>query len=166
MNFNFLAVALAALIPIIMGFVWYHPKLFGNTWMKLNNFTEEQLKASNMALIFGVSLLLSFLLAFDMNFIVVHQYHVYSILVDVPGFDDPNSEIGKYIADFMTNYGNNYRTFKHGAFHGALASIFFALPILGINSLFERRGFKYIAIHFGYWFMCLMLMGGIVCAWI
>ncbi|MCB9257344.1 MAG: DUF1761 domain-containing protein [Chitinophagales bacterium] len=166
MHFNFLAIALAALIPLIIGFIWYHPKAFGTAWMKLNNFTEEQLKSSNMILIFGLTLILSFLLAFNMNFVVVHQYHIYSILVDVPGFDDPNSEIGIYLADFMNAYGNNFRTFKHGAFHGALSAFFFVLPVLGINSLFERKSFKYIAIHFGYWFFCLMLMGGMICAWV
>lgn len=166
MHFNFLAVALAALIPIIIGFIWYHPSLFGNTWMKLNNFTEEQLKSSNMLLIFGASLVLSFILAFNMNFVVIHQLHVYSVLADMPGINDPNSEIGKYYADFMESYGSNFRTFKHGALHGTLASIFFILPVLGINALFERRGFKYLAIHFGYWLTCLLLMGGIVCAWV
>jgi len=29
--------------------------------------------------------------------------------------------------------------------------------------MFERRGFKYIAIHGGYWMLTLGLMGGIIC---
>jgi hypothetical protein len=38
-----------------------------------------------------------------------------------------------------------------------------ALPIIGINALFERRGFKYIAINVGYWVVSMAIMGGIIC---
>jgi hypothetical protein len=37
------------------------------------------------------------------------------------------------------------------------------LPILSINAMFERKGFKYIAINAGYWIITLGLMGGIIC---
>jgi lysylphosphatidylglycerol synthetase-like protein (DUF2156 family) len=57
----------------------------------------------------------------------------------------------------------DFRTFKHGAFHGIIATIGLVLPIIGINALFERRGFKYIALHVGYWLVCLILMGGFIC---
>ena len=36
--------------------------------------------------------------------------------------------------------------------------------VIGINALFERKGFKYIAINAGYWILCLGLMGGVLCA--
>ncbi|HPH81947.1 MAG TPA: DUF1761 domain-containing protein, partial [Flavobacteriales bacterium] len=68
-----------------------------------------------------------------------------------------------YYADFMSKYGNTFHTFKHGVFHGVLAGIFFALPVLGINSLFDRKSFKYIAINAGFWIVTLALMGGIIC---
>lgn len=32
-----------------------------------------------------------------------------------------------------------------------------------INALFERRGFKYIAIHTGYWLITLAIIGGLMC---
>ncbi len=168
MEFNFLAIAVAGLVPMAVGFVWYHPKVFGQIWMDLNGFTEESLKGSNMLLIFGVSLILSFILAFDLNFVVVHQTHVYSALMDmanVAAIDDPNTALGAYYADFVANYGTNFRTFKHGALHGVLATLFFVFPVLGINSLFERRGFKYIFLHVGYWLVCLVIMGGIISGW-
>jgi hypothetical protein len=37
------------------------------------------------------------------------------------------------------------------------------LPLIGINSLFERKSFKYIFIHTGYWIISLALMGGVLC---
>jgi len=39
-----------------------------------------------------------------------------------------------------------------------------ALPIIAVSSLFERRSWKYIAIHGGYWVLSLGIMGGIISA--
>jgi cytochrome b561 len=66
---------------------------------------------------------------------------------------------------FMEKYGKLYRTFKHGAFHGVLAGIFFAMPITGIVALYERRSAKYIFVHVGYWTLTMALMGGVICAY-
>ncbi|MCO6477018.1 MAG: DUF1761 domain-containing protein [Phaeodactylibacter sp.] len=162
---NFVAVLVAALIPMAVGFIWYNPKVFGNAWMEAADMTQEKIEGANMLVIFGVSYVLSIFAASALNFIVIHQGHIYSILVDEPGFNDPSSEIGVFIADFMEKYGDNFRTFKHGAFHGLIAGITLALPILGINALFERKGFKYIAINAGYWIVTFVLMGGVLCAW-
>lgn len=63
----------------------------------------------------------------------------------------------------VTDVTNKFRTFKHGSFHGIIGAIFFALPILGINALFERRGAKYIFLHLGYWVITMALMGGVIC---
>jgi hypothetical protein len=82
-----------------------------------------------------------------------------------PGMKDPNSEISIWLNGIMDKYGNNFRTFKHGALHGTLAGIFIGLPIMGINAMFERKSWKYIFINAGFWALCLCLMGGIICAW-
>jgi hypothetical protein len=163
MKLNFLVIALSALVPSIIGFIWYHPKVAGNAWQKVTGLTDDQIKNANMPLIMGVSLLLSFLLAVQVNFLVVHQAHIYSVVMDEPAFKDPNSALSLMIKDFMEQYGNNFRTFKHGAFHGALSGFFFMLPILATNALFERKGFKYIAINAAYWIITLAVMGGIIC---
>ena len=164
MNINFAIILVAALVPMILGFIWYNPKVLGNAWKDAAGITDEKMKGANMALIFGLSFFLSFLLAMSVQFMVIHQYSIYSILANEPGIREPDSEIGLWIKDFMSKYGSNFRTFKHGAFHGTLAGIMIALPILGTNALFERKGFKYIAINVGYWIVCLALMGGIICA--
>jgi hypothetical protein len=33
-QFNFLTTAVAALIPLVIGFIWYGPLLFKKAWMK------------------------------------------------------------------------------------------------------------------------------------
>jgi hypothetical protein len=162
---NFMVIALAALVPLIVGFVWYNPKVLGTAWMQAADMTEDKMKGANMLVIFGLTYVLSFMFAMMSYYLVVHQAHVFSTLVDEPGFNEEGSAINLYFKDFMEKYGQNFRTFKHGAFHGILAGIFIALPILAINALFERKGFKYIAINAGYWLVCLILIGGIVCAY-
>ena len=163
MIFNPLILAISALIPLVIGAVWYNPKVLGTAWMKESGVTEESMKGANMAVIFGLTYLFSFMLATAINGMVIHQNHIFSIMLNETGFGEEGSDIMKYINDFMTNYGTNFRTFKHGAFHGVLTGIFVALPILGVNALFERKSGKYIAINVGFWTVCLTLMGGIIC---
>lgn len=162
---NMLIVALAALVPMSMGFLYYSPKTFGNVWMKVARVTEEQIKNGNKIKIFGTALLLSFMLSFFLFTLVVHQTDYYSLLAAEPGFNEEGSEIMNQIAAFMEQYGGYYRTFKHGALHGGLVGVFVALPILMTNGLFETKSLKYGFINAGYWVLTLSLMGGILCQW-
>lgn len=159
MELNFLAILVAAIVPLVLGFIWYGPMLFQNAWMRESGMTEEKMKNSNMAVIFLVSLLLSVLLAFFTQFLVIHQVGAMGM---VGG--DPTDALPSYQA-FMDDYGNSYRTFKHGALHGAMAGIFFVLPVMATNGLFERKSWKLTFINVGYWTLCLTIMGAIVCGW-
>lgn len=162
---NMLFVALAALVPIIMGFIYYNPKLFGNAWMKAARVTEEQLKASNKIKVFAVTLILSFLLSFFLFTLVVHQTDYYSLLINEEGFGIEGSDLMNQIAAFMDTYGGRFRTFKHGALHGSLVGLFIGLPIIIINGLFEAKSLKYGFINAFYWIITLGIMGGILCQW-
>ncbi|MBT8194843.1 MAG: DUF1761 domain-containing protein [Bacteroidia bacterium] len=159
-NVNFLAVVVAALVPMVFGFLWYNPKLFGNAWMEAAGMTEEKVQGGNMAVIFGVSLLLSFLLAMSLMPMVNHQMHLGSLILG-----DDSAETAEWLKNAMATYGDNYRTFGHGAFHGVFAGLMFVLPVLGTNALFERKGFKYILVNVGYWTVTLAAMGAIICGW-
>lgn len=165
MEMNWLAHFLSALIPLFVGAVWYHPKVFGTAWMKSSGVTEAQINQSNMLRIFGLTYLLGLFASLTLSFLVVHQSHVYSIVMNEPGFGEEGSSLMVYIDDFMQQYGSNFRTFKHGAFHGLLTGITFALPLVGILGLFERRSWKYIGIHAGYWTLTLTLMGALLSGW-
>lgn len=166
MDSNFLVIFLSALIPLFIGFIYYSPKLFGTIWMQEAGVTEEKLKGGNMAKILLLAYVFSVMLGSVLMYLVIHQLSVLSILANTPGINDPNSEVSLWLKDFMAKYGNNFRTFKHGALHGVISALFFAWPIVGINALFERRGAKYIAIHVGYWVITLALMGGVICQWL
>jgi hypothetical protein len=158
---NLLVIALTALIPTLVGFIWYHPKVMGTQWMHASKLTEDDLKGANMLLIMGLSLLFSFMLAFSLQLSVIHQMHVYSLFADIP-----KAEADAVLVPFMEKYGQLYRSFGHGALHGGITAIFLVMPVLATNAMFERKGWKYILVNTAYWFITLMLMGGVLCQFI
>jgi hypothetical protein len=162
---NAFAILVAAFIPLVIGAIWYNEKVFGKAWMKASGMTVEKTQSGNMLLIFGLTFVLGLLAAFELSTMVVHQSGVFSLLLSEPGFDDPNSEVRQFFDSFMEKYGDKHRTFGHGSLHGGIAGFFMALPIIGIVSLFERKSWKYIAIHAGYWVVTFALMGGLISAW-
>jgi hypothetical protein len=60
---NWIAVFVAGISAFVLGGVWYSPALFGKAWMKENNLTDAQIKAGNKGKIFGVSILLTLVMA-------------------------------------------------------------------------------------------------------
>jgi hypothetical protein len=158
-----IATLLSALIPLVIGFIWYNPKVFGTAWMKECGYTEEYLKENfNPIKIFGLCLLFSVLIAFMFQIVVIHQSAFSSLLAD-PSRLTP--ELKQTLEAAAEGSKGLYRSFGHGAFHAILFCIFIVLPIIGINGLFERRSAKYIFIHLGYWMLTLALMGGVICQW-
>jgi hypothetical protein len=157
MPFNFLAVIVAAFVTLLMGFIWYHPKVFGTIWMNETGMTEEKAKQGNMAKVFGLTIVYSFMLALMLPQLVIHQTGV----LEATG---GNANDPAYI-EFMKVHGDSFRYFRHGLLHGFMAGVFIALPITAINALFEQKSWKYILVNAGYWIITMMIMGGIICAW-
>lgn len=148
-----------------IGFIWYNPKIgFGKAWMKASGVTMEMAKSANMAVVFGLSLLFAVMIAFSLTGIVIHQAGLHSMLQPIPGSNESPVELNAVLSDLMAKYGTRYRTFRHGMLHGGIIAIFMVLPVVGTGALFERRGGRYIFITLGYWFVSLMLMGGVICA--
>ena len=159
MEFNPVALFLSAVITLVVGFVWYHPKVFGTIWMRENNLTEDQLRTGNMLKIFGLTYVFSLMITMTLMSLTIHQSGAIGMVGGPPLVESAKPSF----AAFMADYGTAYRTFKHGALHGFISGLFFALPVIGVNALFERRSWKYILIHAGFWTVSLTLMGGIIC---
>ncbi|MHC0446118.1 DUF1761 domain-containing protein [Flavobacterium sp. 3-218] len=159
MQINFIALFLAAIVSLVTGFIWYNPKVFGTIWMRENNLTPEELKKGNMLKIFGLTYIFSLMITMTLMSLTIHQSGAVGMVGGPPMLDSAKPSF----AAFMTDYGMAYRTFKHGALHGFMSGLFFAFPLIGINGLFERKSWKYIFIHSGYWILTLTLMGGIIC---
>jgi len=163
MEINFSIFFLSAIVPLVVGFIWYNPKTFGNAWMNAAGVTSESAKGANMFLVFGLTYLFSVFASVGLFSLVNHSSHMFSLLSDEPGFKVPSSAVGLYLSDFMKTYGHHFHSFKHGVLHGTIGGITFALPVIAVNALFERKGFKYVAINAGFWIVCFAIMGGIIC---
>jgi hypothetical protein len=161
LKLNFLLAAATALIPLLVGFIWYNPKVFGKAWMAGAGVTEEDGKKANMPLVFGLTFIYSFMIALSLHFMTIHQFGLQSLLIPENGH--PITGSMEELKRLMDIYGGSYRTFKHGALHGTITGIFFALPVVAVNGLFEHRGWKYILINAGFWTVCCAIMGGIIC---
>ncbi len=157
---NFGVIALSALIPMILGFIWYNPKVFGKAWMAVSGMTEEKAKKGNMPLIFGLSYVLSVMIGMALSGIVIHQNGLFSLL-------NGDAEAAKATFEFLNervpNWATSFRTFGHGALHGFIVALFVGIPVLATNSMFEQKGFKYVAVNGGYWLLTITLMGGVIC---
>lgn len=158
-NFNFWPLIVAPFASLLIGFVWYHPKVFGNIWMKESNTTFNPDEKFNMAKVFGLCLLYSFFICWTLSGIVIHQIGAFQATVNINGVDPA------VLRNYMDAYGDTYRTFRHGALHGTMSGLFFALPVVGTSALYEKRSFRYVLIVGGYWVVTCAIMGGIICAW-
>ena len=129
---------LAIIVAAISTFMvgWvWYGMLFKNSWMAATGMTDERQKEGNMPLIFGLSFVFAVMAATMLQNFVFHE-------------GQPE-----------------FHTFKHGAFHGLLMSLFIVLPTLGTNALYEQKGWKYIMINVGYWAVSFAIMGGILNIW-
>ncbi len=152
---------LTALIPLVVGFFWYGNMGFGKKWMNVNGFTEESLQGANMGVIFGLSYLFGVFISLALSGIVIHQTSVFQVMM--PDVAEAGSAAQGQFNDLMATYGGNFRDFGHGALHGGFLALLLAFPMIAINAMFERRGWTYIWIHTGYWFVCFVIIGAILC---
>lgn len=150
---------LSAFSSLLVGFIWYNPKVFGTIWMKESGVSEEKPNTATMVKTMLAAYIYAFLISFVMQFLVIHQSGALGMIGG-----DVSKALPSYNA-FMADYGTAFRTFKHGALHGFMTGLFFCLPVIGVGALFERRSFKYTLIAGGYWVITCMLMGGIICQW-
>ena len=60
---NWIAVLLCAVSSLVLGGIWYSPMLFAKPWQHAAGLSDEQAKSGNMAMIFGLTFLLSLVAA-------------------------------------------------------------------------------------------------------
>lgn len=157
---KFYMLLIAALFPLIIGMIWYNPKVFGNAWMKASGVTmPEKPDRSQMWKIYIQVYIFSLLYSWIIANFCIHQFGAFGMI----GGDIPNAKESYKL--FMGDYGNAFRTFGHGALHGGVYSLMTALFMVGIPALFEQRGWNYILIHVGYFGLCGLLMGAFLCAY-
>ena len=159
---NLKVLATAALVPLFIWLIWYSPFLFGKAWLKAAGLNMKKMQGVNILLVFALTYVLSLVASVMIYTMVIHQTHFFSLLGITPGAIIRNDELRQLVSGFMSANGNNFRTFGHGMFHGAMGGLLIVTPIIATNALFERKGFKYIAINGGYWVVSLACMGAII----
>ncbi|MEM9929842.1 MAG: DUF1761 domain-containing protein [Bacteroidota bacterium] len=161
---NFWVNFLIALVPMAVGSIYYGP-LFGKLWQRESGVTDEQMANANMLKIFGLSYVYSVLFTTFLPSLVVHQTAIGGLFGMLPEFSVSGSELWQDLNQLDEKWGmySRHLHFGHGALHGVAAAIFIVLPIICINGLFERKTWKYMLVHFGYWLISMALMGGLVC---
>ena len=66
---SFLPVLLAGIVSFVIGYVWYHPRVFGGLWMRLARVTPENVERGKrqMPIYAPAALVGSMLIAYVMN---------------------------------------------------------------------------------------------------
>ncbi len=164
--FNFYILPITAFIPLVIGFIWYRPNVFGTKLAETTGESIEQISQpkniGQIALIYLFGLLLSYI----MTLVSVHQIGVFQLFFLESSFADTSSEFRSFTNDFLAQYGTRHRTFGHGIIHGAEASFFFSLAILGISALLTGKSLKSIWVHVGFWVVTCSLIAGVNCAFL
>lgn len=122
---------LAAIVPMIAGFLWYNNFSFGEIWRKSVRLPADYEDNVNMPLTFGLSFLGALLMTIPLSYMANHG-------------------------------GEEFDTFKHGAFHGLLTGVMLVGPILLSKGLFAQRKLVPIFIDIAYWTIVLAIMSGIL----
>ncbi len=93
----------AALSTFVVGFLWYGKALFGKTWQRLAGLSDEEVQGGNMALIFGLTFVLNFIIAAFL-----------SIFTEIAMMLGSSAILGGLFASFLcigfvaTTFGINY----------------------------------------------------------
>src|SRR3989344_6680513 len=80
-EFAFLPILFAGVVSVVIGFVWYHPKVFGSAWVRLTNLSPEAVETGKkrMPLMAFFGLVASMLAAYVMNYFGV-AWGVYDVI--------------------------------------------------------------------------------------
>lgn len=132
---NYLAVLVAAVASMALGFLWYSPMLFGKRWMKLSGHSEESIKADQkkMGMLYGMTTVGSLVMAY--------------VLSHVMALSDAFYDYGMLMTGLTTAFWMWFG---------------FVAPVQLSDMIFGHKKWGLYAINTGYQLASLLLMGVIV----
>jgi Protein of unknown function (DUF1761) len=161
LSFNWPIILATGILPLLMAMVYFHPQLMGNLALR-HGVMPTALMQDRKPLFYVYGVLLGMLLAVFFVPVVFHVNHLFS-LIALPGGPPPEgSEALSEARAFVEKYGQNFRTVKHGVFHGVLTVFFGVWPILGMTAFLERKKWQFTGIWLGYWLLLFAIMGGVI----
>ena len=138
---NYLAVLIAAIANMALGFLWYGP-LFGKTWMALMGMTKEQMEAGKAKMksegwkIYG----LAFIGSLVMAYVLSHSLTFASSYLQMTGL-------------------------QAGLMVGFWSWLGFVAPVTLGTVLWEGKPWKLWILINGYYLVALLIMGSILVYW-
>lgn len=130
---NFVAVLVAGVVAMAVGFLWYGPMLFGKQWMKLMGYTKESMESAkkDMGKTYSVSFVLTLVIAY--------------VLAHVMGLS-------------QSYYG--YDAVMTGLTSGFWMWLGFVMPVQATDVLFGGKKWKLFGVNTGYQLASLLVRGG------
>lgn len=141
-NLNWLAILLAAILPLIIGAIWYHPKVFGTAWMAATGISKKSIKTLSPFEMYIGAFLISILIAVALSTIIV---------------------VGDASSAYQVT--TSLEAFKDGILSGFMTGFLIILPVIAVNGIFELQPTNLVLINVFYWIVTLTLMGGLISAW-
>lgn len=135
---NYLAVLIAAVASMAVGFVWYGPVLFGKAWMKLMGHTKEAMEKAKKEM--GKTYTISFVGALVMAYVLTHV-----------------------VAQGQAFYGTD--PVMTGLMAGFWSWLGFVAPVQMTEVLFGSKKWNLYFINTGYQLVSLLVMGVIISLW-
>ena len=128
---NYLAVVVAAVVSMALGFLWYSPVLFGKLWMKLSGFTAESLKKAQkeMGKLYAVSFVVSMVTAYVLSHVMALSENFYQ-----------------------------YSKLSTGLTTAFWLWLGFMMPVQLMGEIFGEKKWKLFGINTGYQLVSLILM--------
>ncbi len=68
MIINHWAVLVCAVFNMLLGAIWYSPALFYSAWKDANKLSDEDIRKSNPAKVYGISFILGYVICYNLAF--------------------------------------------------------------------------------------------------
>jgi Protein of unknown function (DUF1761) len=136
-HINYVAVLVAAIATMVVGFLWYSPLLFAKAWMREMGYDpNDKAKIAEMQKSAGP--------AYGGSFIA--------------------SLISAYILALLLHMLQNY-TLHFGLILGFHVWLGFVASVQFTSALFMKQSIKLFSINTGYQLVCYLIMGAILAVW-
>lgn len=133
---NFIAVIIAGIVSMGLGFLWYSPMVLGKQWMKEKGFTAESLKKAQkeMGTLYGLSFVVSLVTAYVLFHVMVMSLNFF-----------------------------HYSWLSTGLMSGFWMWLGFMMPVQITATIFsDKKNWKLFGIDTGYQLVSIMAMGAVI----
>jgi hypothetical protein len=131
---NIVAILLAAIASMVVGFIYYSPFALGKPWMKLMGWSKDIKMTNNeMAKLYGTSFVLALITAFVLSHVMTMSFAY---------FNETMLTTGIMTAFWMW--------------------LGFIMPVQFTDVLFSKKPSKLFAINTGYQLISLLVMGVVI----